>query len=240
MKYLTQLEATNIDKYLLSIYKLEQLIELAGLSIAQSIKYLYPNKKNIMIYCGPGNNGADGLVAARHLSLWSYNVKVWIPSSLLSSPTEANEMQKKGELEGLKENSKKINEKLLISTGVELSNDLNSPADLIVDALLGFGSKGQDIREPIKGALDVIIKRSRNVSTVSIDIPTGWQVDEIENTIWMPETLLSMMAPKKCALGFNGLHHMIAGRFLPISLAKELELPIEGYKNDFQYFIKLF
>lgn len=218
MKYLTQLEAINIDKHLLTIYKLEQLVELAGLSIAQAIRYLYPNNKNVLICCGSGNNGADGLVAARHLSLWSYQVKVWAPS-----------------LNSLKDG---IDEKLIKAIGVELIDNPDIPVDLIVDALLGFGSKGDIIREPIKSVLDIIINKSKNVPTVAVDIPTGWQVDKEKNNMWMPETLLSIMAPKRCALGFTGLHHLIAGRFLPVAMVKELELP-NSYENDFQYFIKL-
>lgn len=44
-------------------------MELAGLSVATAIKKTYPSDsyKTVAICCGPGNNGGDGLVAARHL-----------------------------------------------------------------------------------------------------------------------------------------------------------------------------
>lgn len=48
-------------------------MELAGLSVATAISKEYPLNKGfdkVLICCGPGNNGGDGLVAARHLKLF--------------------------------------------------------------------------------------------------------------------------------------------------------------------------
>jgi NAD(P)H-hydrate epimerase len=59
---------------------LDQLMELAGLACAQALATVYPvakgstaSNEKILVCCGPGNQGGDGLVAARHLSeLTSY------------------------------------------------------------------------------------------------------------------------------------------------------------------------
>jgi NAD(P)H-hydrate epimerase len=47
-----------------------QLMELAGLACAQTLAHVYPRDKHkrVLVCCGPGNQGGDGLVAARHLS----------------------------------------------------------------------------------------------------------------------------------------------------------------------------
>jgi NAD(P)H-hydrate epimerase len=44
-------------------------MELAGLSVSQALYRLHPlsQGKRILVVCGPGNNGGDGMVAARHL-----------------------------------------------------------------------------------------------------------------------------------------------------------------------------
>lgn len=63
-------------------FSIDQLMELAGLSVACSFLRAFPLKdgnRNVLVVCGPGNNGGDGLVAARHLAHFGYNPSVWYP-----------------------------------------------------------------------------------------------------------------------------------------------------------------
>ena len=75
MKYLTQDEAQKIDQELFNEYSfsVDQLMELAGLSVAVALTKAYPrgpSHPNLLVCSGPGNNGGDGLVAARHLKMF--------------------------------------------------------------------------------------------------------------------------------------------------------------------------
>lgn len=84
MKYLNQEEAINVDVELFIEYKfsVDQLMELAGLSCAHSIAKCYRRndiQKSILICCGPGNNGGDGLVCARHLAILGYKCTIYYP-----------------------------------------------------------------------------------------------------------------------------------------------------------------
>ena len=78
-----QKEAQAIDEQLMGPlgFSVDQLMELAGLSVAQSIEAEYPaaKHKRVLILAGPGNNGGDGLVAARHLYHFGYQVEVRQP-----------------------------------------------------------------------------------------------------------------------------------------------------------------
>jgi NAD(P)H-hydrate epimerase len=83
MRFIKQDEAKLIDEKLMSsqyAFSLDQLMELAGLSIAEAVQEYYcHNPKRILICCGPGNNGGDGLVAGRHLKMFGNHVDVLIP-----------------------------------------------------------------------------------------------------------------------------------------------------------------
>ena len=89
LPYLTQDEAKEFDLWLMSpqgaAFTLPQLMELAGLTVATVISDFYPSSilknKRVLFATGPGNNGGDGLVAARHLATFAYTVTVYRPKS---------------------------------------------------------------------------------------------------------------------------------------------------------------
>ncbi len=84
-----QEDAAKIDEELMGPlgFSVDQLMELAGLSVACSVYAEYPPHphKRILVIAGPGNNGGDGLVAARHLYHFGYSVEVDSDSCHLSA-----------------------------------------------------------------------------------------------------------------------------------------------------------
>ncbi|HEU0311084.1 MAG TPA: NAD(P)H-hydrate dehydratase [Sphingomicrobium sp.] len=52
-----------------------ELMERAGRALAEAVR-LYVGPRETLVLCGPGNNGGDGYVAARHLKLAGYAVRV--------------------------------------------------------------------------------------------------------------------------------------------------------------------
>ncbi|EUB58793.1 Apolipoprotein A-I-binding protein [Echinococcus granulosus] len=86
----SQEEAQKIDEELFTEYafSVDQLMELAGFSCAVAIYNAYPRSsmKNsdggVLICCGPGNNGGDGLVCARHLKLFPSTAKQAVDSCI--------------------------------------------------------------------------------------------------------------------------------------------------------------
>jgi hydroxyethylthiazole kinase-like uncharacterized protein yjeF len=65
-------------------FSVDQLMELAGLSVACAVHAEACQAANILVLAGPGNNGGDGLVAARHLHHFGHHVNVRTP--VLSDP----------------------------------------------------------------------------------------------------------------------------------------------------------
>lgn len=148
VKYLSQEEAMSIDQDLFNEYKfsLDQLMELAGLSCATAIAKAYPRKdmgsKSILICCGPGNNGGDGLVCARHLKLFRYNPIVYYP----------------------KKTNKQLYHNLvhqITSMDIPMApcfpekSHIETQCALIVDALFGFSFR-PPIRDPFGPVIDIM------------------------------------------------------------------------------------
>ena len=68
-------------------FTVDQLMELAGLSCACAIQAEYPPSAHpkVLVIAGPGNNGGDGLVAARHLHHFGYKLQVALLTQNLSA-----------------------------------------------------------------------------------------------------------------------------------------------------------
>lgn len=217
VKYLKQDEAINIDQELFNVYKfsVDQLMELAGLSCATAIHKCFPPKsyQRVLVLCGPGNNGGDGLVCARHMKLFGYLTEVYYPVRT---------------------------DKLLYSnlvhqcetSGVPVSDSLAdniSTYDLIVDALFGFSFK-PPLRPkflPVMNALKTV-----NKPICSIDVPSGWSIEGVPDKDGInPELLISLTAPKECAKSFKGKYHYLGGRFVPKELEEKYQLELPAYPD---------
>ncbi|MDG6993312.1 MAG: NAD(P)H-hydrate epimerase [Nitrososphaerota archaeon] len=134
------------------------LMENAGLRTAEVAREMLGGEVLGKVVCclvGRGNNGGDGLVAARHLYDWGASVRVMLGGS------------RKG-VRDVPARQFAAAEKIGIETaGPE--GDIGE-ADLLVDALLGYGSRG-DPREPVA---TLITKATKSAArTLAVDIPSG-------------------------------------------------------------------
>ncbi|KAB2031086.1 hypothetical protein ES319_D05G280000v1 [Gossypium barbadense] len=228
ISYLTQREAAEVDETLMGPlgFSVDQLMELAGLSVATSINEVYkPSEYNrVLAICGPGNNGGDGLVAARHLYHFGYKPFVCYPKRT-QKPLYSGLVT---QLESLS---------IPFLSVDELPMDLSKDFDILVDAMFGFSFHGAP-RPPF----DDLIKKLINLHyyeqaqrkppvIVSVDIPSGWHVEEgdVGGDGIKPDMLVSLTAPKLCAKKFSGPHHFLGGRFVPPAIAEKYKLQLPQY-----------
>lgn len=229
VKLLGQQEAINIDLELFDEYgfSVDQLMELAGLSCAHVIADAYKSpQKPALIICGPGNNGGDGLVCARHLSLLDAKF-----DPLIYYPKRTD----KAIFNGLVRQCQKMG--IRFTDELPQQETMDREYSVIVDALFGFSFK-----PPVRQTMEETMKRLCLTKTpvASIDVPSGWDVElgDVHNVGLSPDTLISLTAPKKCSQHFKGKHHYLGGRFVPKPLEAKYQLQLPEYKH-LDTFIKL-
>ncbi len=125
---------------------------------------------SIALFCGTGNNGGDGLVAARHLANLGKRVKVY---SLKGERSEENKVN----FEILsKLDSVELSYITDSSQTKELSIELRE-FDCIIDSLIGTGISGE-LREPVKSIVEAC--NSAKAFRIAVDLPTkGFKSDII-------------------------------------------------------------
>ena len=139
------------------------LMEAAGGAIARLIQERW-EKRPVSVLCGPGNNGGDGFVVARHLGEagWPVTVALSVSASALKGDAAVNAERWAGRLTG---------EVQSLAPGV-LDGD-----PLVVDALFGSG-----LTRPLEGAAAAVVKtiNDRGLECVAVDIPSGVHGDSGE------------------------------------------------------------
>jgi len=168
-KVVTSAEMRDIDKKTIKGLGIpgSVLMERAGLTVADvALKLLEKSRGNsVTIFCGKGNNGGDGFVAARELYRNSINVEVILFA-------EKNEIKGDALLNlNIWEN---LGQKIKYITNPEQLSYLKINTEIVIDALLGTGIKGK-----VCGILGDAIKfiNQLNKPTLAIDMPSGLNAD---------------------------------------------------------------
>jgi len=161
-----------------------RLMENAGRGAADAIiDYLQQKKekaegKKVLVFAGLGNNGGDGFVVLRHLTQFGMIGTVF----LLGTKDKLRTTDARSNFRILEDMifNVKIKEIKDSSELKKLKDEINS-ADIIIDAMLGTGLRG-DLRDPYATAVDLINNSKKLV--VAIDTPTGLNPDtgEIHGT----------------------------------------------------------
>jgi hydroxyethylthiazole kinase-like uncharacterized protein yjeF len=149
-------------------------MEHAARGMSEYIRHHFEPNSSILIVCGVGNNGADGIVLAR--TLWGdYDVRLYVPFEL-------------------KSNMAKIQMQRAKNLGVELADSI-SECNVIVDALFGAG-----LNRELDTNTTELIKKLNMLSSYKIacDVPTGILEDgKVCDEVFCADVTITMGALKK-------------------------------------------
>ena len=205
----------------------DTLMEKAGLAVAEAARKELGGAAglHVLVLVGPGNNGADGLVTARHLQRWGAEVTAFIVSGRPQIDPKMELAQTYG---------------VAVSggsgdAGMRELERLLGPCRLVIDAVLGTGRS-----RPLEGAVKEVMVRlaarrreSRPPLLLALDLPSGLNPDtgEVDPACPNADVTVALGLPKRGLLAFPGADRtgrlLVVDIGLPSDLAEEKEIILE-------------
>lgn len=157
--YLTAEEMAEADRVAIEDFGIDvlSLMENAGKQVADLARRMLGGTvegRKVCCLVGKGNNGGDGLVAARHLRNWGADVSIV--------------------LAGSREELRDVPARQFVSVqkmGLRVTEPTGDfGGELLIDALLGYGSRGNP-REPVAGV--ILRANGSSVPILAVDVPSG-------------------------------------------------------------------
>ena len=202
------------------------LMENAGLAVAKCVKDLldFVEDAKILILVGPGNNGGDGLVAARHLCDWGADVYLYLPRARTETDLNYRLVQEKYA-------------RIIVGGRVRdkamLSRVLPS-ADVVIDALFGTGKA-----RPMTGLFQEVLqkvadakKANSQLKIVAVDLPSGLNADSgaVDNACLSADVTITLACPKQGFFAFPGATKagriVVADIGIPSTLTEEVSTEV--------------
>jgi hydroxyethylthiazole kinase-like uncharacterized protein yjeF len=235
MEILTAAEMAEADRRSVELgVPIPELMERAGGAVAAFCLRQYPAAKRVVVFCGKGNNGGDGLVAARVLAGREREVRV----VLLGRADEV-----KGEAAGALGRLRAEASGVVVSEVVDEAglhrllgeSEENDPTIasaalrrswgtqgwLVVDAVVGTGFK-----PPLRGLAAAVREwlEGMDVPVVAVDLPSGWDADSLEQEAqgaFRADAVVTFVLPKMAHV----FGHLTRAVFGPV-VAAEIGTPV--------------
>ena len=175
-------EVTTLDKRAVIKYNLSEeiLMENAAFGMYGFIKNNFKSNQSVLVVCGAGNNGADGLVLARLLNE-SFKVKIYLADDV-------------------KTNISKVQLQRVHNLGIKITTKIQK-VNIVVDCLFGSGLNRKLSSKYVK-----VINEMNKIKAFKLacDIPSGInQNGQVENVCFKADTTITMGALKTALFADN-------------------------------------
>src|SRR5947209_3535328 len=166
MRILTAESMREVDRAAIEELGIPSLVlmENAAIGVVEALCQAYGEADSVAIFCGPGNNGGDGLAVARHLAVRGFEVRIFLVTGgrpLAGDAAVQLGICRKAELPILE---------IAAREALPAAREAAAECDVIVDALFGTG-----LARPLEGlfaeAVQVINELAAPV--VAVDLPSG-------------------------------------------------------------------
>ena len=156
----------DVDRAAIEEYGIPGLVlmENAAIGLADAIAETYPQATSATIFCGPGNNGGDGLALARHLTVRGYHIESFLLTGGRSLGGDALVQHGICQSQGIA--LREIGPEDELHSALETARGL----DIVIDALLGIG-----LKRPLEGQFATLVTslNKLRVPRIAIDLPSG-------------------------------------------------------------------
>jgi len=183
-----------------------ELMERAGNEVFLWLKKRFPDKETVFhVFCGKGNNGGDGLVAARLLHQDNYKVIVDIVEDTGNPSADFTANFEK--LEGIN-----------LACNTNEQYQYKKHKIIFVDAIFGIGLN-REVSDSIKQVFERI--NNSGAKVISIDVPSGMFMDRKTETAIRSDIVLTFQFPKLAFYLADNCHFTDEIRILDIGLDQE-------------------
>ena len=213
MEILTSAEMSATDRRTAEEFgvPLTELMENAGGAVAGFCLRQYAAAERVLVLCGKGNNGGDGLVAARMLAVAGVEVEVLLLGREDEVKGEAAVALRRLRVEAPEVGVREV----LDEAGLAAANGAMERAELVIDAVVGTGFK-PPLRGLAVGLRELVAQASAAV--VAVDLPSGWDADSMEQRAegaFRADAVVTFTRPKMAHVFGN-----LTGQFGPVVVAE--------------------
>ncbi|NPB05418.1 MAG: NAD(P)H-hydrate dehydratase [Aquificae bacterium] len=213
MKLVTASQMQELDRRTIEDVGVPSLVlmENAARGVAKAAVEFFPGANKILVVAGKGNNGGDGIAAARTLLLrYKKKVEVFLPYSE----------------EELKDDCR-VQYRIARKLGITFHSELPPPEeyDLVIDAVFGTGFK-----PPVKGRWAEVIKaiNASGRPVLAVDVPSGISSDsgEVIEPVVRADLTVTFALPK--------YGHVLypASAYCGKVLVREISIPVDLWKDE--------